>query len=322
MNTPTIAAGQEQHQPEVRARPVAAGPHPVRGRGRHHDHRQPDEPDREALEHADVVRGAEVLEPRQLRRLLQPAPGEVVANERLDPEADLEQRDQQRERREPDARHRQQPDEQRAAERDEDQRGRDPAVGVHRTATKTTIRTATPAPSASTYIRTRPVCRSRVSDPAHRASDVTPRIEPLDQRSLDDPVEQLRERDRRPVEEPGVELVEPELPLEQRPRPRRLAPGAPSRSTTRRRSRRVRARPRRCSRPPPGCPTPRRAAARPARASCRSPSTRRRTGSSRRSPRAPSARRPRGTSTTVRRRRRARAAGVPARTRTARRRRR
>ena len=52
-------AGEEEHQPEVRARPVAADPEAVADRGRHRDDGEPDEPEREAVL-ADVVRDAEV----------------------------------------------------------------------------------------------------------------------------------------------------------------------------------------------------------------------------------------------------------------------
>ena len=55
-------ARQQQHQPVVGARPLAAGPERVADRGRQHDHRQPGEPEREAVE-ADVVGDVQVAEP-------------------------------------------------------------------------------------------------------------------------------------------------------------------------------------------------------------------------------------------------------------------
>ena len=105
-------AGQEEHQPVVGARVVAADPVAVGDRRGHHDDRQPDEPEREPLEHPDVVRDAEILRPRRLARLLQPALVEVEPRDRLDPEADLGERDGERGRPDPDPRHRHDPDHQ------------------------------------------------------------------------------------------------------------------------------------------------------------------------------------------------------------------
>ena len=125
-------SGEEQHQPVIGTRPVAADPHAVGDRGRHHHDGEADEPDREPLEHADVVGDAEILEPGQAGRLLQAAVDEVEAGERLDPETDLEEREQQGSGRDPHARHRHEPEQQRTAERQEDQDVGDPAVRVHR----------------------------------------------------------------------------------------------------------------------------------------------------------------------------------------------
>ena len=64
MKTPTIAPSQEQHQPVVGDRPLAADPQRVGDRRREHDDGHPDQPHREA-EDADVVRDVQVAEPRR-----------------------------------------------------------------------------------------------------------------------------------------------------------------------------------------------------------------------------------------------------------------
>src|SRR5581483_1535144 len=56
-------AREHEHQPEVRARPVAADPEAVADARRHHDNRQAGEPEREPVL-AHVVRDVQVLDPR------------------------------------------------------------------------------------------------------------------------------------------------------------------------------------------------------------------------------------------------------------------
>ena len=138
-------ADEEEHQPEVRARPVSSGPPRVGDRSGARDDREADEPEREAVE-ADVVRDAEVAEPRVPLLALDSAL-EVEVEERDDPEADLDERDQGRDRAGPEPRPRDQPEQERAGDRQEDERRRQPAA--HRSATKRTARTASPAVSAS-----------------------------------------------------------------------------------------------------------------------------------------------------------------------------
>ena len=138
-------AEEEEHEPEVGARTVASDPPGVRDRGGGADDRQSDEPEREP-EQPDVVRDAELAEPRVLLLALDPAV-EVELRERDDPEADLRERDERRDRTGPEPRPRNDPEDDRPGERQEDQRGRQPAA--HRSATKTTARTASPAMSAS-----------------------------------------------------------------------------------------------------------------------------------------------------------------------------
>jgi hypothetical protein len=136
-------ARQEEHQPEVRASAVAAGPEGIGDRRRHEDHGRADEPQREPVE-ADVVRDAEVLEPLHLLLRLEVAAPELEAERGVDPERDLDERREQRERARPEARERQQPDDERGGEWNEDQRGR------HRVEMKTRVRIATPAATART----------------------------------------------------------------------------------------------------------------------------------------------------------------------------
>ena len=97
---------------------------------------------------ADVVADAELAEPRVLLVELQRAVVEVEALEREDPEADLDERDERRERARPSAASSgSEPDDERAGHRQEDQDRRQPAR--HRVARKTTARTASPLASAS-----------------------------------------------------------------------------------------------------------------------------------------------------------------------------
>ena len=120
-------AGEQQHQAEVRARPLASDEERVADRGGHHDHGQPGEPEREAV-HPDVIRDVQVAEPRRALLELE-ALREVEARERLDPEADLHERDEQREgagraaQRQHEAR-------ERAGDREEDQDRRQPGIHV------------------------------------------------------------------------------------------------------------------------------------------------------------------------------------------------
>ena len=139
-------AGQQQHQCEVGARPVAADPPAVDRARRHHDHRHPDEPEGEAVL-ADVPAHLQVGEPRRTLVELQRRGAEVELAHRGDPHGDLDERDERGERAEPVARERRDRDQQRAGEREDDQGSRQP---VHqRTARKTTVRTARPPASAS-----------------------------------------------------------------------------------------------------------------------------------------------------------------------------
>ncbi len=118
--------GQQQHQTEVSAGSGPAGPEGVSDRRRLHDHRQADEPERKAV-HADVVRDVEVAEPVRPLVELEAAAVEVEPDQRLDPDSDLRECDQQRDRAGRERVPREQPDEERAAERNQDQRRRQPA---------------------------------------------------------------------------------------------------------------------------------------------------------------------------------------------------
>ena len=138
-------AGEEEHQPEVGARPLAAGPEGVRDRGGHHDHREPREPEREGVE-PDRVRDAEARDPVGLLGELELRAAEVEAEQRVDPEPDLDEADEQRERAGRVARERQDPDRERGRDREPDQHRRE----HQRTATKTTRRTARLAAIANT----------------------------------------------------------------------------------------------------------------------------------------------------------------------------
>jgi len=70
---------------------------------------------------ADVVRDVQVAEPVPLLGELQPARGEVVADEQLDPDADLREHGEQRERARRDLVERQHPHDERRCEREDDQ---------------------------------------------------------------------------------------------------------------------------------------------------------------------------------------------------------
>ena len=113
-------AGEEEHQAAVGSGPVAADDHRVAERGRADDRRQPDQPEREAVE-ADVVADAEVGEPVEAGLLLQQAVAEVEPPERRDPECDLAERDEERQAGRELARQRRQPDEERSREGKQDQ---------------------------------------------------------------------------------------------------------------------------------------------------------------------------------------------------------
>src|SRR5207247_9006981 len=168
-------ADQKARQRAVRARAVAADPEAVADAGRHRDDGQSDEPQREAVL-ADVVRDAEVLDPRALLRELQAAVREVEACRLLDPDADLEQRDEHGEQAGRVTRQRQRPHDERGADRQPDQERRE-RRDRHRTARKTTARIAVPRPRKSTYVRSRPVCSRRTARPASNA--VSPRSGPV-----------------------------------------------------------------------------------------------------------------------------------------------
>ena len=124
---PDRRACEKQHQPEVRARPVASDPEAVRSARGHPDDGQADEPEREA-EEADVIRDVQVAEPRALLLELEAA-REIEPGYRLDPEADLGERDKERERRGRVRAQRHDEEHERAGDRQEDQNGRQP--GVH-----------------------------------------------------------------------------------------------------------------------------------------------------------------------------------------------
>ena len=282
-------AGQQQHQPVVGARPLAAGPERVADRRRDHDDGQADEPEREAVE-ADVVRDVQVAEPGLLLLELEARLVEVEARDGVDPERDLDERDEQRDRRRPRTAAAAAPHEQRAGDGQEDQRGRH-----QRTATKTTVEDGDAGGD-----RERVGAHEAGLEAAGVAPEPAPtpctssRTEPkISGRSIQRPRPRGQE-DGRPVEREVVRLVEVELVLEQV-----LRPGDPRRGRLARavdRTRRCRSRPRRArrrgsTRPPPASRSPRRAAARPGRASSRPASRRRRTGASRRSPPARRARR-------------------------------
>jgi hypothetical protein len=140
--------GEEEHQPEVGARAVAADPEAVADARGHRDDRQPDEPERESVL-PDVVRDVEVLDPGRVLRELNPAPREVEARGLLDPDPHLGERDEHRERAGRVPRERQQPDHQCGADRQPDQKRSEGRDG-HRTTRKTIATTAMPVPRKST----------------------------------------------------------------------------------------------------------------------------------------------------------------------------
>ncbi len=141
---------------------------------------------------------------------------EVHLAERRDPEADLGEGDEERERT-GHAANGDQPDQERACERQEDQDRGEPVR--HFTHTKTKARMVTLPAIASAYVRTRPVWSSRHlgTDPARAGGDRVDRAE--QDRPLDPVTERDGQSDARPVEDPVVELVEVELVLEDRTRP-------------------------------------------------------------------------------------------------------
>jgi hypothetical protein len=106
----------------VRARAVAADPQGVPDRRGRDDHRDPRQPDREAVE-ADRVRDPEALDPLPRGAELEPAVVEVEARGGHDPEADLHERDEERQPGRRRARQREHSDDERADEREEDEEG-------------------------------------------------------------------------------------------------------------------------------------------------------------------------------------------------------
>ena len=190
-------AGQEQHQPVVGARPLAADPDARRrSRPRITTTRQPDEPEREA-EEADVVRDAEVAEPVACCCSNWSPPVEVEADER--------RRSRGRPRRArrasasaPDQRARQRQRARRASAPpigQEDQDGRQPVVIAPRRRRRRGRRRR--AAIASAYVRTKPgldACATPAPDladasrpmpverAARRAGVSTTRVEPRRER--------------------------------------------------------------------------------------------------------------------------------------------
>ena len=136
-------AGEQQHQPEVRAWSVAPDPEAVAGARGHPDDGEADEPEREAVD-ADVVRDAEVAEPVRALLHLQARLREVEACRLLDPEADLGEREEQCQAPRRVAGERQQPDEDRAGDRQPDQ-DRGEGGGVHLAIRKARTTPAAPA---------------------------------------------------------------------------------------------------------------------------------------------------------------------------------
>jgi hypothetical protein len=148
-------AGEEEHEPEVRARPIAARPEPVGDRHRHDSQRQADEPERPVVE-SDLVGDAQVVEPDGRRLVLEPGHAVVEVRGGADPERELREGDEQGEA----ARLKPSPPGQKPEEKRGDQRGKDEEGGDHSaylTEMKTTTITAAPAASASAYERRRPV---------------------------------------------------------------------------------------------------------------------------------------------------------------------
>ena len=157
-------AGEEEHQPEVRARRGRARPRSrSRSRAAIATTVRPTSQSENAVL-ADVVRDVQVLDPRRLLRELQPAAREVEARDLLDPDADLGERDEHRERAGRVARERQHPDDDRGADRQPDEE-RGERRDRHRTSRKTIASTAMPVPRKKTYVRRRPVWSRRVRRP-------------------------------------------------------------------------------------------------------------------------------------------------------------
>ena len=90
-------AGQEQQQSQVGAQALAPDPEAVRDRSGHSQDGESDQPDGESVD-ADVVRDVEVAEPVSPLGKLQTAVAEVVAHEHLDPDSDLGEGGEQRQR--------------------------------------------------------------------------------------------------------------------------------------------------------------------------------------------------------------------------------
>src|SRR5206468_12569028 len=107
---------------------------------------------------------------------LKPGPVEVESLEGDDPDADLDQGDQRRERANPLPRQREEPERERSGDREADQDRGQPVR--HRVARKTTARTATPVASASAYERTSPFWMRLTSPAPKRKLRVTSPIEP------------------------------------------------------------------------------------------------------------------------------------------------
>ena len=148
-------AGEQEHQPEVAARTVAADPEAVPGARGHRDDGETDEPDREAVD-ADVVRDAEVAEPPGALLHLQAGAREVEARGLLDPESDLGEREEHRQGAGRVARERQQPDQDRSRDRQPDQ-DRGQGRGAHLAIRKARTTAAAPPARKRTYVRRSPV---------------------------------------------------------------------------------------------------------------------------------------------------------------------
>src|SRR5204863_9240060 len=123
-----------------------------------------------------VGRDVEVGEPRHALVELQRRRAEVEPARRGDPEADLDERDERRERAGVEGGERRDPDEQPGGDGQEDQDRRQPVV--HRVVRKTTARTARPETSASAYERTSPFCARATTPPPRPKPRARPVIEP------------------------------------------------------------------------------------------------------------------------------------------------
>ena len=243
--------GDPARRTRRRSRPVRSSISPKYARGRsrpvqnayptaarHHDDRQPGQPEREAVE-ADVVGDVQVAEPGLLCWNWIP-PEKSKRDERVDPQADLDERDEKRERAGPAARQREEP-EQRARRRPGTGSGCGEPASV------------APPRRRGRGRRRRPRSRARTADEpgldaarVGRAARATARSR--SSRAISGASTNRGQRrgrgDRRPVEDDVVQLVEVELVLEHvRTAACRgtVDRAAPSRSPTRRRSRRRRA---------------------------------------------------------------------------------